>query len=206
MARITTSESLLNEQGMIPPVPVYRLSVDRYHKMIQAGVFTEDDRLELLDGWLVPTMTKNPPHRAATRLLLTALERAIPAGWYADSQSPITLPTSEPEPDLVVVRGETRQYLDRHPGSMEVGLVVEISHSTLSEDRTFKKRLYARAGIPACWIVNLIARRVEVYTNPAGSAEQADYQSRQDYLPADSVPLVLEGRAIELISVAAILP
>ncbi|NUQ62937.1 MAG: Uma2 family endonuclease [Pirellulales bacterium] len=91
-------------QFALPPVPTRRWSVDEYHAMARAGILTEHDRVELLDGWLVPKMTRNPPHRIATRRVRTALERVVSPGWYVDSQEPVTLPTSEPEPDRALIR------------------------------------------------------------------------------------------------------
>src|SRR5687767_9121960 len=101
----------------MPPVPVWRFSVDKFHEMLRAGIFTADDPVELLEGWLVPKMPKNPPHRVASRLIRKALEAIVPTGWYVDAQEPITTADSEPEPDVMAVRGDTRDYLDRHPGS-----------------------------------------------------------------------------------------
>ena len=75
---------------------IWRLSVDQYHAMIQAGILTEDDPVELLEGWLVWKMPKNPSHRITTRLAWKALDQVVPAGWYVDSQEPITLADSEP--------------------------------------------------------------------------------------------------------------
>src|SRR5262249_50801339 len=90
---------------VLPGVParrVYRLSVAQYHAMIGAGILKDGDPVELLEGVLVRKMTKNPPHRVATRHVRRALEAAVPPGWSVDSQEPITLDTSEPEPDAVV--------------------------------------------------------------------------------------------------------
>jgi Uma2 family endonuclease len=150
----------------IPNDLIWRLSIEQYHAIIQAGILTDDDSVELLEGWLVFKMPKNPPHRATTRLVRTALENILPAGWYVDSQEPITLSNSEPEPDIVVVRGDTRQYLDRHPGAEDIALIIEVSDTTLQRDRTVKKRIYARAGISIYWIVNLVEGLVEVYSQP----------------------------------------
>ena len=72
----------------------------------------------------------------------------MPQGWYVDAQEPITTSDSEPEPDVVIVRGDTRQYLNRHPGAQDLALVVEVADTSLQRDRTSKKRLYARVGIP----------------------------------------------------------
>jgi Uma2 family endonuclease len=180
--------------------PLWRLSVTQYHAMLHAGILTADDPVELLAGWLVRKMPKNPAHRAATRLLSQALERLLPAGWYVDTQEPITLADSEPEPDVVIVRGDTRQYLDRHPGSQDVTLVVEIADTTLQRDRVLKQRLYAQAGIPVYWIVNLPERQVEVYSQPSRVTGMA-YGQRQDYPIIDSVPVVVAEQRIGFVAV-----
>jgi len=190
----------------VPPDVIWRLSVDQYHAMIHTGILTDDDPVELLEGWLVAKMPKNPPHRAVTRLLRQVLERLVPAEWYVDSQEPITTDDSEPEPDVVVVRGETRHYLDRHPGPNDVGLVIEVADTTLQRDRGFKKRLYARVGIPVYWIVNLSDNQCEVYTEPSGSGPQPDYRQRQDYGASDIIPVVLAGIEVGRIAVRELLP
>jgi Uma2 family endonuclease len=190
----------------MPPDLVWRLSVDQYHEMIRTGILTDDDPVELLNGWLIPKMPKNPPHRACTRLTRSALEGIIPAGWYVGEQEPITTADSEPEPDVMVVRGNTRQYLDRHPGSDDLALVVEVADTTLERDRTLKKQLYAAARIPIYWIVNLPQRQVEVYSEPSGPTDRPDYGQRQDYLEGDEVPLDVAGHAAGVIAVNEMLP
>ncbi len=77
--------------------------------MIDAGILTEDHPIELLEGWLVPRMPKNPSHRLATGLIRETLEGLLPDDWYVDSQEPITTLDSEPEPDVVVVKGPRRR-------------------------------------------------------------------------------------------------
>jgi Uma2 family endonuclease len=189
----------------VPDLPIRRLSVAEYHEMARAGILTEDDAIELLEGWLVPK-TKHPPHRAATRLTRTALERLVPLSWYVDSQEPVTTDESEPEPDVSVIRGATRDYLARHPGPSDIGLLVEVPEDSLTRDRGVKKRIYARARIPRYWIVNLIDRQIEVYWDPTGPADQPDYHSRQVYRQGDQVPLILDGMEIGTIAVRDLLP
>lgn len=190
----------------VPDVPIYRLSVEQYQAMAQAGILTEDDPVELLEGWLVYKMTKNRPHSVATRRTRRALERVAPAGWYVDSQEPITTGDSEPEPDVFVARQELADNLQRHPGPGEVALVVEVADTTLQQDRETKKRVYARAGIPVYWIVNLIERRIELYTDPTGPAEASDYRHRRDVGPDESVPVLLDGKEVGRLAVAELLP
>lgn len=190
----------------VPTEAIWRLSVDQYHEMVRAGILTDDDPVELLDGWLVPKMPKNRPHSVATRLVRTALERIVPHGWYVDSQEPITLSASEPEPDGIVVRGDPRQYGESQPGPADVALVVEVADATLHRDRTLKKALYAQAGIPAYWIVNLVDRIVEVYTEPSGDDRRPDYRLQRNYEAADQVPLALDGAEVGRVAVSALLP
>jgi len=190
----------------IPNDLILRLSIEQYHAIIQAGILTDDDSVELLEGWLVFKMPKNPPHRVTTRLVRTALENILPSGWYVDSQEPITLSNSEPEPDIVVVRGDTRQYLDRHPGAEDIALIIEVSDTTLQRDRTVKKGIYARAGISIYWIVNLVEEQVEVYSQPLVEVEQPDYSQRLDFGRSAVIPIIVEGIEIGAIAVDALLP
>jgi len=190
----------------IPNDLILRLSIEQYHAIIQAGILTDDDSVELLEGWLVFKMPKNPPHRVTTRLVRTALENILPRGWYVDSQEPITLSNSEPEPDIVVVRGDTRQYLDRHPGAENIALIIEVSDTTLQRDRTVKKGIYARAGISIYWILNLVEEQVEVYSQPLVEVEPPDYSQRLDFGRSAVIPIIIEGIEIGAIAVDALLP
>src|SRR5258706_12768291 len=87
------------------PEPVFRLTVPQYHTMIDAGVLTDDDPVELLEGILVFKMPKKPAHRLALRKLVKAIEKLLPDGYFVLSQEPITLDGSEPEPDAASIRG-----------------------------------------------------------------------------------------------------
>jgi Uma2 family endonuclease len=196
-------------EGLSPGKPddlIWRLSVGQYHEMIRTGILTADDPVELLAGWLVYKMPKNPPHRIATRLAQQALEPVVPDGWYVDAQEPITLNDSEPEPDVMIVRGETRDYRDRHPGPEDVALIVEVADSTLERDRGVKRMVYARAGIPVYWIINVLESVLEVYYDPSDPGEDADYRQRRDYGLSDSVPVMIGGLEVGRVAVRDLLP
>jgi Uma2 family endonuclease len=196
-------------EAAVPPAPevsLWRLSVEQYHEMVRYGILNEDDPVELLEGLLVTKMTKSTRHCLCRRLVQDALVRVAPKGWYADSQDPVTFRASEPEPDVVVVRGEIRDYADRHPGPADVDLVVEVADTSLRRDRGWKKAIYAEASVLVYWIVNLIDRRVEVYTDPTGAATKPTYRQHQDFGEADQVPVLLEGREVARIAVREILP
>jgi len=118
-----------------------------------------------------------------------------PDGWYVDSQEPITLNDSEP-----------RDYLDRHPGARDLSLVVEVADSTRERDRTLKQRLYGRAGIPVYWIVNLVERQLEVYSQPVELPSGPLYQQRQDYSLSDAVEVAIGDRTAGSLRVRDLFP
>ena len=169
------------------------------------GILADDDRVELLEGLLVAKMTVSPAHHRATHRVQDALRKRVPEGHYVASPSSVTLVTSEPEPDVIVVRGSNDDYADRHPGPANVVLVVEVSDTSLRSDQGFKKMIYAKSSLPVYWIVNLIERRVEVYSDPTGPAERPDYRRHDDFSEAESVPLVIEGREVAQIPVRSAL-
>lgn len=192
--------------GDIPDLPIYRLTIAQYHAMGRAGILGEDDPVELLEGWLVPKMTKHPPHSTATRLVRDALRPLLAPNWYVDSQEPITTLESEPEPDVVAMRGGPREYANRHPSPADIAIVVEVAESSLAQDRGSKMRIYARAGIAVYWIINLAENQIEVYTAPSGPAAAPDYGQRRDYGADASVPVVVDGVEIGQLLVRDLLP
>lgn len=186
--------------------PIYRLSVNQYHAMIESGILTEDDNVELLEGWLAEKMAKKRPHTIANKKTLNMLRQIIPAGWYVDDQEPITTQTSEPEPDIIVVRGKLEDYPDSHPTPPNIALVIEVSDTTLQRDRTVKQRIYAAANIPFYWLLNLIDNQLELYSQPSGTGAEATYAQRQDYTPDAEVPLILDTTEIARIKISDLLP
>jgi hypothetical protein len=177
----------LEPASPIVPLQLWRLTVQQYHQMRDGGILTEVDAIELLEGLLVEKMTKNPPHRIATHLMRDLLQGLGLVGCYIETQEPITLTDSEPEPDVAIIRGTIRDYEDHHPAAADVILVIEVADSTLDRDRTLKSRIYAQAGIAVFWIVNLVDRCLEVYTNPVGDR----YQSCQVFQEDESGPITI---------------
>jgi hypothetical protein len=194
-----------HEQTEVPVAPVYRFTVAQYHRMTEAGVLTEDDRVELLEGWIVHKMPHNPPHDATITRIQRRLTRILPDEWLLRIQCAITTPDSEPEPDLAVVQGPEEVYFARHPGPGDIALLIEVADTTIEQDRGEKRRLYARARIAAYWIVNLPESKIEVYTSPRAGKSPA-YRQQQDYGLADSLPLSVAGRVLAHLPVAELLP
>jgi len=189
-----------------PPLPVARFSVEQYHGMIEAGVFDESDRVELVEGWIVPKIPQPPKHSSACDLLEEFLRALLPAGWYVRSEKPITLPDSEPEPDIAVTRGRPGEYVRRHPGPGDVALVVEVSRSSVAGDLLLKPRVYARAGVVEYWVVNTVKREIEVFADPAPALTPPRYRHRQKHPRRDSIPFGLEGKVRGHVAVADVFP
>ncbi|NEQ29210.1 MAG: Uma2 family endonuclease, partial [Microcoleus sp. SIO2G3] len=143
-------------------VTVKRFTLDEYHRLGELGFFREDERVELIRGEIIQMPTKKTPHsvcntRLIRKLILLVGERAIVRG-----QEPIILPTdSEPQPDGVIARDRSDDYLSSHPEPADILLVIEISDSTLSYDQQIKLSLYAEAGISDYWIFNLVESHLE---------------------------------------------
>lgn len=148
-----------------PPLPLWRMPRVRYDRLVEAGIFGPEDRVELLDGLLVVREPQGGRHATVVTLVRAALEKAFGRAYYVREEKPIALDErSEPEPDVVVVPGRPRDYLDGHP-SRPV-LVVEVADTSLALDRLRKGGLYARAGIADYWVVNLVDEVLEVYREP----------------------------------------
>jgi hypothetical protein len=173
--------------------------------MIQAGVLTENDPVELLEGWIISKMPCNPLHDGAILLAQTTLLAALSNDWVLRVQSTITLRDSESEPDLVVALSPVPRYYSAHPAPRDLALVVEVSDTTLKDDRETKGRVYARARLPIYWILNLVESVVEVYTRPKAGKAPA-YQQRDDYAKGEAVPLVIKGQEVARIPVRGFLP
>src|SRR5260370_1038549 len=174
--------------------------------MIEIGILDDEDKVELLEGYVVLKTARNPPHDGTIQVVRKRLERRLPAGWDIRVQLAITLPDSVPEPDAAVVRGDEYAYLTRHPVATDVGVLVEVADSSLDRDRTDKLRMYARAGISHYWIVNLIDRCVEVHASPSAPTAAPAYGQRTVYHIGDSIPLTLDGVVVGSIPVQELLP
>lgn len=187
-----------------PPGSLRRLSVADYHRMIASGVLTAADRVELLDGYIVEKTTQNPPHSAAITRWNRWLSRLLPETWCLRVQCPITLGTSEPEPDFALARRPEERYETRHPGPRDLALVVEIADSSLLEDRRHKGRLYAEARIPSFWLVNLVEGTMEIDAKPGGAREPR-YRTHTVVRPGEDLDIVLGKEPIATVPLEQLL-
>jgi Uma2 family endonuclease len=183
----------------------YRFTVKQYHRLIETGILTDNDRVELLEGWIVDKMPHNPPHNISITRINRRLLPLLPEKWLLQVQCAVTLRHSEPEPDFAILRGPEEAYFHRKPVPRDVALLMEVADSSLLEDRRYKSHVYAQVRIPEYWIINLVEARVEVYTQPR-AGKSPGYRHRRDYGIDESVPLILEGQEIAKIPVRDLLP
>jgi len=185
---------------------LHRFNRREYQEMLEHGLLDDDDPVELLDGLLLVKEPQQSLHRTAVVLVTRAVERAFGDGWFVQVRSPIILDDrSEPEPDVCVVSGSPRDYVDAHP--TRPGLIVEVAATGLAVARGRKARAYARAGVLDYWIVNLVDRVLEVHGEPArpGPARRAWGYAAIESLGAERTVSPLAAPAAR-ISVADLLP
>lgn len=170
-----------------PPVARFerfRLSRDRYHQMIESGIFGEDERIELIEGGLVTISPIGAEHSGIVDQLSEILVDQLARRAVVKVQGPIQLDDhSEPEPDVVLSKPRRDYYKRSLPQPADVLLVIEVADSSLAYDRTVKMPLYAQAGITEAWIINLIDRWIEVYRDPS----PAGYTTMLKILPGRAI-------------------
>jgi Uma2 family endonuclease len=185
------------------PPNLYRLSVERYDLIVQLGVIGKQDKVELIEGLIVRKEPGDRSHSLAAKQAMLALLRVLPPGWHVASEKPVVASDwSKPEPDLAVVRGQARDYVERDIIAADVAIVVKIAQSSLECDRTVMARIYATSGIPVYWVLNLVDLQIEVYRKPASG----HYDVREDFQFGKEVPLVIQGADVGPIPVVDVLP
>jgi Uma2 family endonuclease len=146
-------------------LPRRRFTVDEVQRMVH-GILHEDERLELLEGDLVVGSPQGPAEAAYLNELHARIAAAYQGVGHVRNQSPLDLrPHNLPEPDLAVVRGSARDYRERHPGGRDTLLVIEIAQTSQDLDRR-KAAIYAAAGVPTYWLIDLPQSRLEAHSEP----------------------------------------
>jgi Uma2 family endonuclease len=174
---LPTAQMTAPEDAAARPLAVQRVrfTPEMLHQLRELGVLDAQTRYELIEGDIYPTTPEAPEHAALGTALAYRMMERCSTKWHVRIEKPLRLSDSEVIPDLAVVLGHPSDYRTQHPETAL--LIVEIAHSSLPRDRLLKLPLYARAGIPEYWIVNLAERQVEVHRTPAGDS----YQSVQVY-------------------------
>jgi Uma2 family endonuclease len=169
------------------PVPTrHRFTVDEFHRMATAGIFGEDDRVELIDGEIVDMTPIGSRHQACIDRLTELFVGSLAGKALVRVQGPLRLGEhSEPQPDVTLLRRQPDFYASGHPGPGDVLLVVDVADTSLPYDRGVKMPLYARAGIPEAWLVDLEGERIVVYRAPgeAGYGQVAEVRGAERLSP-----------------------
>ena len=168
-----------------------RFTIEEYHRLIDLGFLTENDRVELIRGEIMQMAAKGTPHTNCCRNSLRELAALVASRAELQCQDPIVLPSnSEPEPDFAILRKRGDNYRFALPNADDVLLVIEIADSTLKYDQEVKVPLYAEAGISDYWIFNLVKNHLEAYSNPYQELQgNFGYSMKRIVLPNQSIAL-----------------
>ncbi len=181
-------------------VTTKHFTLAEYHRLIELGFLTEADRVELIRGELVEMAAKGTLHSVCTTKLVRALDRLVGDHTTVRGQEPVILSSdSEPEPDVVIAKGQPDDYLSNHPYPNDILLVIEVSDSTLEYDQTVKLSLYAENQIQDYWIVNLVVAQLERYSQPYQNPQGTfGYRLKQIALRSETVTIPGHPDPLEL--------
>src|SRR4028119_334124 len=185
-------------------VTAKRFSIAEYHRLGELGFFEPDDRIELIRGEIILKATKSTFHSVCNSLLLGNLYPLLRKRAIVRGQEPIILTDdSEPEPDVVIARNRSDNYLSSHPEPADIFLVIEVADSTLKYERTTKLSLYAETGISNYWIFNLVDNQLEMHSEPYQKQDASfSYQLQRVALPNQTVVIPgLSELSLDLYSV-----
>jgi Uma2 family endonuclease len=173
-----------------PEIPRRLLTVDEYHRMGEAGILAEDDRVELIEGQLIDMAPISSDHADCVNALTRALILGIGEGGIVSPQNPVRLGAhNEPRPDFAILRPKQQGYRSALPGPEDVLLIVEVAASSLAYDRSVKLPLYARHRIPEVWIVDLAAQEIEIFRTPQRDRYTSSRRvSRSESLDIEALP------------------
>ncbi len=175
----------------------WRWSVGDFHRAVDAGLLPERGGIELIDGEVYFRMPQGQRHVLAIRRVAKMLEASFDSDHIIFQQAPLRLSEyGEPEPDVMVLRGQEEDYVNNPPRPEDVVLAIEIAETSLSFDRTVKAREYALAGVQEMWIVNLLDRCVEVYR----LSNDVTYAGAEIFLAHSSIPLPNPNGTLVLVS------
>lgn len=177
-------------EGVPVRVEKRRFSVHEYHRMAEVGILSEDDRVELIEGEIVKMSPIGSRHAACVGRLNRLLQRLVRLDAIVRVQDPIRLDVySEPEPDVALVKTRDDFYSREHPGPGDVLLLIEVADTSVERDLEAKLPLYARAGIPEVWLVNLPAETIEVNSRPdSGEYRETVRVKRGETVTSRNIP------------------
>lgn len=205
MATVTGSPLPTKSIGGVP----FDLTVEIFARMVEDGLIPRERRVFLRDGRLFEKMAKSKAHGAIGAAITMNLVPRLPEGWSLWPESTIALDeTNAPLPDFAIVRADDLLGLaeaDRYPGPGDIGLLIEIAVTSLRDDLTTALEQYARALIPAYWVVDVRGGRILVHHEPRVVEGRGEYARMEIYRPGQAIPLVLGGQEVAQIPFEEIL-
>jgi Uma2 family endonuclease len=193
------------EAKVEPEESPYLFNTDEFYRLLETEFFPREARVGLWDGRIYEKMSKTQAHAVASINATMTLARILPPGWCLSGENPFTVsPNKAPLPDMIVLRGNGKDYIKRRPDAADVGLVIEFSHSSLKIDTGTKLDAYARTGVVAYWVLNLRDNVIQVYENPIPA--EGRYATQRIAGRDDSIPFSLDGTLIANIAALDLLP
>jgi Uma2 family endonuclease len=166
-----------------------RLTVDDYHRMGDAGIFHEDDRVELVDGELFQMASIGSPHASLVIRLESRFGALTDGRYLVSTQNPLQIPPfSEPQPDIVLLRPRADAYYGALPQPSDVLLVIEVADTSLEWDRDVKIPMYGRHGVAESWLVDLQHRTVTVCRDPSPEGYRSTMEISEGALSPSALP------------------
>jgi Uma2 family endonuclease len=201
VADITRSQNILEKQSTAAPaIKLKYWTVQEYHRMAELGILAVSERTELIAGQITIMVAKGTPHVLTLRILTNEIEALLSnQPVFISTQDPIYIDnSSEPEPDLAIVRGTAFDYVDQHPQPKDICLIVEVADSTLKYDCEVKDKIYAKANITDYWVIDIPHRQVHIFRDPTSTG----YTSHLILTEPQSVsPLAFPGIKLSIISI-----
>jgi Uma2 family endonuclease len=158
----------------------HRITVDEYYRMVEVGLLAPEARVELIDGVIIDMVPIGSRHAGTVTRLDRLLSRAVGDRAIVRVQQPVRLSrSSEPQPDVSLLRPRRDDYTRAHPRAEDTLLVIEASETTLRYDREVKVPLYARHGIPEVWTIDLVGEQIHFFRSP-GAGKYADVSSTKE--------------------------
>jgi len=185
------NQRVFSESREIPECTPYirHFSVDEYHKMGELGIFSEDERIELINGVIIKMSPIGSEHAATVKKLNQIFSNILsPNEATIGIQDPVILDDgTEPQPDISILKPRDDTYAFEHPHSNDILLIVEVADTSVDDDCLIKLPKYAESSIPEVWLVNIPERKIDVYQHPIGNKANAGYKIRIEYREADTV-------------------
>lgn len=183
--------------------PRWKFTASDVMRMVEAGILGDDDRVELIEGELLPMSPQDPPHASVIGRLNSRLVAAFGAGFQVRVQLPLAISERNlPEPDFAVVRGDDRAFETRHPAGADTALVLEVSWSSTRRDRR-KAEIYGKGGVPVYWRLDVESRRLETYAEPAADGTYTLVRVHDEHATVDVPGTSARWSVAEMLPIAA---